>query len=91
MRTIEAGSISTNPAAQSGSCECVYVYKELERREGDDKKRRRGPMLNVVGDQRDVKITRQLHLDYPSARLLAPFPPKWKFKGDQEKTKKKKR
>jgi len=27
-------------------------------------------MLNVVGDQRDVKITRQLHLDYPSARLL---------------------
>lgn len=22
--------------------------------------------LNVVGDQRDVKITRQLHLDYPS-------------------------
>ena len=27
-------------------------------------------MLNVVGDQRDVKITRQLHLDYLSARLL---------------------
>jgi hypothetical protein len=47
-------------------------------------------MLNVVGDQRDVKITRQLHLDYPGpARLLLLLsPPNWYLKETRRKKKK---
>ena len=79
--------------------ELVRQQQLCQGSDGDDKKsgelrrrrKRRSRVLNVVGDQRDVKITRQLHLDYlptttiPSALLLSlSLSTKLIFKGEQK-------
>lgn len=69
-------AIITTPVPESGNSAAaaagfqsqVLLKKQLRQTIGDDKNITSGlggGGGRAVGDQRDVKITRQLHLDYP--------------------------